>query len=815
MSAVNTYGQPFGDMTTNDVVRQKGDILSYQHGEGGIAYMYGRIKLNDKATEIGWKVAEKNSDLKNVIKTVDGKIRLDLKKVLEIDADARTTLPGKTPIKLSEVLKPQVREGMQSLEPVKKVLDQLDVKSEVQQALASKNLNKTVNDIVEHSLDIESKKRFSRAEGKVRGKDIKRRRIFLSDSAADLELLIEPLYGKGKQGIKNKEWFKEEFIKPFERGINDYNTARQTAKNDYIGLRKQNKDVVKKLNKAVEGTAFTNDMAMRVYLWSKAGYKIPDLAKTTEAKLVEYIKSDPKLQAYAETFARITKMEKGLKEPSTEWWGETMAGEITNIGRGVSRKQYLQEWIDVKNEMFSPENFNKMESKLGTRWRENIEDMFDRMETGRTRSLKMDRGSAMMMNYLNGSVGTIMNFNTRSAALQTISTINFLNMRENNPIAAAKAMANMPQFSKDFMRIMNSDMLKQRRDGLEINVTEAEIASAAAGSKNPIQAIIAKVLKVGYLPTKLADSFAISFGGATYYRNRIKMYEKQGFSKDRAEKQAWTDFQMLSERTQQSSRPDLLSKQQTSLVGRFVLPFANTPMQMNRAGAKDILDISKGRYKNNVELAEKMGRISYYMGAQVAIFAGLQSALFAMLFNDDDVSEEKIQKTKTYTLNTISDSFLRGMGVQGAVIAAFKNATMAYFKENAKRNPDYSEVGEALLNISPPVGSKFSKLDQAGNIMKYDKDVPFEFKLGNPKLEAATLTVEAITNIPVNRAYKKSDNIKHSLNSDYENWQRAHMITGYTPWNVGIGDKKKKKKSNGYKSKVFKPKVFKPKVFKQ
>ena len=41
--------------------------------------------------------------------------------------------------------------------------------------------------------------------------------------------------------------------------------------------------------------------------------------------------------------------------------------------------------------------------------------MFDRMETGRTRSLKMDRGSAAMMNYLNGGIGTIMNFNTRSA----------------------------------------------------------------------------------------------------------------------------------------------------------------------------------------------------------------------------------------------------------------------------------------------------------------------------------------------------------------------------------------------------------------
>ena len=80
------------------------------------------------------------------------------------------------------------------------------------------------------------------------------------------------------------------------------------------------------------------------------------------------------------------------------------------------------------------------------------------------------------------------------------------------------------------------------------------------------------------------------------------------------------DFQKLSERTQQSSRPDLLSRQQTSLIGRFILPFANTPMQMNRHGAKDILDVAKGRYKDNVELAEKMGIVSTTGITQVKSF---------------------------------------------------------------------------------------------------------------------------------------------------------------------------------------------------
>jgi hypothetical protein len=714
-----------------------------------------------------------------------------------------------------------VDDALPNVKAVRDVLNQLDIKSKVQQALASKNVNLEVNKIMEHSLDIGSEKVFSKAEAKVRGKDIKRRRIFMRDSAADLELLIEPLYGKGKEGIKNKEWFKKEFVMPFERGTRDYNTARQSAKNDYMSLRKQNKDVVKEISKPVEGTAFTNDMAMRVYLWNKAGYKIPDLAKTTEAKLVQHIANNPKLQAYAENFARITKQEKGLKEPGENWWGETMAGEVTNINRGVSRKQYLQEWIDVKNEIFTEENLNKMESKLGTEWRENITDMFDRMETGRTRSLKMDRGSAAMMNYLNGGIGTIMNFNTRSAVLQTISTTNFLNMRENNPIAAARAMGNVKQFAKDFKYIMNSDMLKQRRDGLAMNVTEAEIASAAASSQNPVQSIISKVLKAGYLPTKMADSFAISFGGATFYRNRIKMYEKQGMKTKEAEKQAFLDFQFIAERTQQSSRADLLSKQQTSLIGRFILPFANTPMQMNRAGMKDILDISKGRYKNSAEVAEKVGRISYYMGAQVAIFAGLQSALFAMLLNDDDVSDEKVANTKSMMLNTTADSMLRGFGVQGAVLSATKNALQEYFKQSAKPGftADYSEVAEDLLNISPPIGSKFGMLDRAGDTKKWakiKKNDEFKFELGNPSLEASLMTIQATTNAPVYSPYQNLFNMQHALSDQYETWQRVLMGAGWTPYSVGVEteDKKKKKsKDNSFNTKTFNKKTFKRKTF--
>ena len=706
-----------------------------------------------------------------------------------------------------------VDDALPNVKAVKEVLSQLDIKSKVQQAYSQTNINKGINDIMQHSLGIESNKRFSKAEGKVRGKDIKRRRLFIPDSAADLELLLEPLYGKGKKGSENKKWLEKNFVRSWERGINDYNTAKQKATNEYMDLRKKNKDVVKLLDKQVEGTSFSNDMAMRVYLWNKAGFKIPDLAKTTETKLVNHIKNNPKLKQYADNFSKITKQEKELKEPSTEWWAGTLAGEINDIGRGTSRKKYIQDFIDVKNEIFSEANLNKMESKLGSNWRWNIEEMLDRMETGRTRSSKMGKLGNEVMNYLNGSVGTIMNLNTRSAMLQLISTVNFINYAENNPLAAAKAFANQPQYWKDFAYIMNSDMLRQRRAGLKINVTETELAAAAnvknKGSIGAMRRAISWTLKQGYLPTKIADSFAISSGGATYYRNKINKYKKEGLSTKEAEKKAFVDFQTVAERTQQSSRADLLSNQQTSFAGRLILPFANTPMQMNRIMMKNYLDIKNGRYKGSFgenSFTDKMSQVAYYGFAQSLIFAGLQSGLFAMMANTEDVEETSIVEKRARAMNTISDSFLRGMGIQGAILSGLKNATQTFIKENEKGfKADYSEVGEALLNISPTIGSKFGKLDAAGNTYKFNKkEIQAKgFELGGPSMEAAALTTEALTNIPINRVIRKTQNIQGALDSQYESWQRLLMLLGWSKWDVGITPPKKEKEPAKEKAPKF------------
>ena len=73
------------------------------------------------------------------------------------------------------------------------------------------------------------------------------------------------------------------------------------------------------------------------------------------------------------------------------------------------------------------------------------------METGTNRMSGVKDGPTKnLYDWMNGAVGATMFWNTRSAMLQTISTVNFMNWQENNPFAIARAMANTKQFAADF-----------------------------------------------------------------------------------------------------------------------------------------------------------------------------------------------------------------------------------------------------------------------------------------------------------------------------------------------------------------------------
>merc|ERR1712018_919182 len=154
-----------------------------------------------------------------------------------------------------------------------------------------------------------------------------------------------------------------------------------------------------------------------------------------------------------------------------------------------------------------------------------------------------------------------------------------------------------------------------------------------------MRGVVAKLLQLGFLPTQIADSVAIATGGATFYRNRVNTYLKQGFSQSEAQEKAFIDFREIAEESQQSSRPDRISMQQAGPLGRLILAFANTPMQYARLIGKAIDDLKnrRGNWKASVS------KVIHYSIMQNLIFTATQQALFAIGMGDFD-EEDKEQK---------------------------------------------------------------------------------------------------------------------------------------------------------------------------
>ena len=124
--------------------------------------------------------------------------------------------------------------------------------------------------------------------------------------------------GKGRQGDQHRDFFEQALIKPLNRANREYDTARQSIATDYKALNKQFPGVKKKLTKKTADGDFTNQDAIRIYLWDKHGDKIPGLSPTDQQNLVDLVMGDPELQAYAETLNIISKRDNYVS-PTESW----------------------------------------------------------------------------------------------------------------------------------------------------------------------------------------------------------------------------------------------------------------------------------------------------------------------------------------------------------------------------------------------------------------------------------------------------------------------------------------------------------------
>jgi len=695
------------------------------------------------------------------------------------------------------------------------VLNVVDIKSPIQKSRIkfSKTISTEFNKIIEENKGMEHYKVFSDIVARRRGKSKNKFDFYVPPSAADFELLLYNFMGKGERGEEHQKFFNEALLKPYANGNDLMDAARQSIKKDYKALLNSFPDIRKKMETLTPDGDYTYDQAIRVAMWNEEGVEIPGISERDSRKLTDLVNNDPELAAFKQGLIVTGRQGKGWINPTEYWDANTIIADLHGLTEGEGRKKFLAEFIDNAEQMFGTwsqgklvgPNINKVEAVYGTNVREAIEDVLYRMTTGKNRSQGKDKETSAWSNWVNGSTGAIMFLNTRSAALQLIGAVNFLNLRDNNPIAAGKAFLNQPQYWKDFSRIWNSDKMKERRGGLKEDVAAAEIANAAAGSKNKPAAVIAYLLKIGYTPTQLADSFAIASGGAPFYRNRIKSYLKEGLTEQEAEDAAWSDFTKVSDETQQSGDPRDISKQQASAAGRLLLTFQNTAMQQSRIVKKSYLDLRAGRGDAKTHIA----KITYYLAIQNTLFAVLQQGLFAVVFDDDDEEVDKEKgKAKKKTLNDrlidvadgVLDTVLRGTGFAGGVVSVLKNMTKKYLDEKDKEfKADYAKVVLEGANISPSIGSKLRKVYTGLQQTKFERDLIKERGWGvmqdgrihlGPMYGVSGKLVEATTNLPMDRLVNKIENISQAMNSENQAWQRVFVGIGFTPYSLGIEESK-------------------------
>lgn len=683
--------------------------------------------------------------------------------------------------------------------PVRDVMRTIDKGSSTQTnniRYSKSNLNETFNHIIEAKTGIAADKTFdeiAKGIGKKKGKG----KFFMPYSAEDFIGLMYPLLSKGKLGDKQMEWFNAVLFKPFARAMENISRDRNQIMRDFRELKKNLKNVPKNLRKeAMPGLTYEN--AVRIYLWDKQGFTIPGLHEDTLANVWELMQEQPELQAFADQLLAINKGD-GFAKPDQTWMSGTITTDLLRGLNTTKRKKYLEQWQTNVDIIFSKENLLKLEAAYGKKYVESLKDSLRRMKTGVNKKTGGNRLENLWLDWVNNSVGVTMFLNSRSALLQTISAINFINWSDNNPIKAAMAFQDEDQFQADFLMLMNSEFLVDRRSGLRINVSESEIADAAATSTNKIRGILNLLLQKGFVLTQFADSFAIASGGATFYRNRVNTYLKQGLEQKEAEQKAFQDFRELAEESQQSSRPDRISMQQASGIGRVVLAFANTPMQYNRLIKKAFLDLKHGRgdWKTN------MSRIVYYGFIQNVIFNALQQALFALAFDDEEEDEEKKKYYKV--ANGMLDSILRGLGYAGAAISTVKNIGVKFYEESEKDRPKYENVAWEALNISPPIDAKITKLRAAFRALDYEMDEIKEqgFSIDQPAYMSVAQVLSAAFNLPLDRLLRKAENIEAAINEDYEVWQKTALWLGYSEWQIQTQEQKAKEKKEKEEKKAL------------
>lgn len=573
----------------------------------------------------------------------------------------------------------------------------------------------------------------------------------------------------------------------------------------------------------VKGKTFTAEQAVRVYLFYSAGENIdPSLISVEEVKgLVDFVK-DPNNVEFLLFASSLRGLVGRTRSKSTGDYyikyndniiNNTVSHDIYNHAES-ERKVFFEKFKNNFENIFTNKNMLKLEALYGSNYIKELNSSFRRMYTGKNETTRAANPvETAIMGWTNASVNSIMFLNFKSAGLQLISFANFINWTDNNIVAASKTLANPKQFARDFAMLYNSRYLTNRRGGLQFDIessaVEKLLRESMAGEKDTFSAFkrfYAQLVKFGYLPTRTADSIAIAFGGATFYRNRLNTYISKGMTESQAIEKTMIDFERLAEESQQSSDPSRISSLQIGPYGRLAFAFMNTPFQYARLSKRAALDLINGRGDRKTNLS----KLTYYTFVQSIFFSAAQNLLNVFdlipLFKDDDEEEELTPEEKTsyfYALNSWIDGQIKMFGIPGLGATVIKNMKLSDYQDELFRNKEAggfikpkrkeeNQIIKDLLSFSPPLSSKAQQLSSIDKLRKWNINKQRAAYYGlddfwylypqDPIWEIRARQANVFFNIPLDRLHRKLENISLALSEETKLHTDLLLLLGYSKY---------------------------------
>lgn len=653
-------------------------------------------------------------------------------------------------------------------------------------------VNKEFNKILEEKTGMLAGKILNRPEARDFSINKGKWKFFVPPNTEDFAGMMYNFLPKGEAGDRAQEFFNRHLFKPYAEGMYSFEKDKLRLLTLYKGV-KERYDITPELLRSRIGTSkFTHDQAVRFYLWSKQkGVELTGISAFDVSKLVKVVNDNYKLKAYAEYLDTMLERKNGYVQFDSNWDTSTIASDIINYIETKIRDQHLKDWNESKNIIFDEHNKNKILATQGEDFLRNLNLRLRHMETG-----KVPPSGNPVTGWLLGSTANIMFLNTRSALLQLTAAGNYVDWEHNSPLAAARAMANVKQYSSDIKMLWNSDYLKDRRGGMKFDLVAEDMATLMH-SESGYKQFISKAATFGFKPTVMGDSIAIAFGGAPFYRNTYDYLMKinPDMGEGEAHKQAMIAWQEKSEETQQSNRPDKISNIQTSTWGKIIFSFANTSMQYNRIIKKSFLDLSQSRGS----IKENVSKILYYGVINNAMFNILQTALFNMFLNngeeDDATKRKKFDENPQLAsaLDGMLDTLLKGAGGYGAILAVLKNAAVEAYEQDLNGKRDALKISQKAFSISPSISRKIGQFNKLltiyANKQLMKQATTKGFAWDNPAIPAIASNISMVANIPADRLFQKLNNYKDMLDSNNTTASRIENFLGYSRLDQGYDDR--------------------------